>query len=547
MAQFIKPSEGTIYNAEIQPGGRIEGERERERQREGEGEREAHAQIAPNPFPIANPGHIKPNVKAKQNSQPLCSVSCVLVTLAVLAVSIWIKIILDKGPTIDITCPNNKYYIPNTEKSFTIDATQSLRSEWIENNPHFDVQFKYKWKVKHKEIKVKTLNDYLSWSSTRDPALVLEGYSMNPDATGTIPITLDITVNATNTWNDKSYTKSKKCVLTGEVVSQPILGIDLGTTYSCIAYQLPCQYQKDKKDKNDVNNINGKKKLKTRIIDVSDSIPGLIRTDPIDVCIPTAVYFKPDGKNILIGESAMEKLDIDPENVIYDVKRVIGREKNDPEVEAFKSKHKFRISTNGDHFKILVPNLENRYHDNDDDDFDNFDKYRDGITPEEALAIILQHLVKIASRELGIPYIRDVVVSVPAYFHNGQRRAIRSACHIASLNPIHLVVEPSAAAIAHQYYSTKNSDNDNNNNNINNNDKNMVFMAFDFGGGTLDCSVVNCAGIQCLVLSVEGNSTLGGIDFDHVLMDIIVEKLGYDPNIMPIKEKIKYKYIATSS
>eukprot|EP01084_Bolivina_argentea_P304004 524969_1 len=131
-------------------------------------------------------------------------------------------------------------------------------------------------------------------------------------------------------------------------------------------------------------------------------------------------------------------------------------------------------------------------------------------------------------------YIRDVVVSVPALFHNGQRKAIRSSCHLAGLNPIKLVIEPSAASLAHSYY-----------NKIPTN-KLKLFLAFDFGGGTLDCSIMRCSGVQCDVLSVHGNNKLGGVDFDHVIRDIIIEQLKVQHGWTTISDRLYSKILSIS-
>ena len=153
--------------------------------------------------------------------------------------------------------------------------------------------------------------------------------------------------------------------------------------------------------------------------------------------------FPPNHKSskVIIGEDALKKLAIDPFNVIYDVKRIVGRKCNDPEIKSFKYRHEFNVTCNDrdDNPSIFVPNLgiNGEY-----------------IAPEQVLAVILAHLVEIASKEFGVPYIRDVVVSIPALFHNGQRKAIHSACSLAGLNVAQLTVEPTAAALAYSYYSS---------------------------------------------------------------------------------------------
>eukprot|EP01083_Nonionella_stella_P094265 264411_1 len=252
----------------------------------------------------------------------------------------------------------------------------------------------------------------------------------------------------------------------------PYFGIDLGTTFSCIAYQYPDTRQ-------------------TKIIIADTSAKR-------QYCIPTAVYFPPKKKDkLLFGYEARHKLATDPENVIFDIKRIIGRKFNDPEVALFANNHQFKITTEHDSIQIIIPNRNIM------------------ISPEQALGVILKHLVQMAVKEVNIVTDEaiNVVISIPAFFHNGQRRAVISAARLAHLDAKILIIEPTAAAIAHMQRSTLPKDDY------------KLFLVFDYGGGTLDCSVMRCAGLECNVLAVAGNSTLGGIDFDYVIKDIIETKM----------------------
>ncbi|ETN97749.1 70 kDa heat shock protein, partial [Reticulomyxa filosa] len=198
-------------------------------------------------------------------------------------------------------------------------------------------------------------------------------------------------------------------------------------------------------------------------------------------CLPTAIYFsKKTDAPIIFGEDALKMLPMDPQNVIYDVKRLLGRRMDDLEMVQFQDAHMFKVI--GDTYpRIWVPN------------------HKMWISPEQVLAVVLVHLMQMASLHFQAPYIRDVVVSIPAYFHNAQRKSVRSACHLAGLNLLKLVVEPTAAALAHSYYSATPDDNY------------KQFLTFDCGGGTTDCRT-------------EGNSSLGGIDFDGVIQELLFEK-----------------------
>jgi len=346
-------------------------------------------------------------------------------------------------------CPPSIIYAPLNGKEFYINASHA-------DHPSIT---QYEWDV----INEREQED-LFVSGEETETLLLYKTS----TPGIINIDLSISSNF-----DNIYVFNKQCSIKAIFHEAPYFGIDLGTTYSCIAYQ-------DRKSK----------ERETKIV-VADKHRG-------EYCIPTAVYFPPTQKStkVMIGEDALKKLATDPLNVIYDVKRIVGRKCNDPEIISFQDRHEFNVTCNDrdDNPKLFIPNL-NEY-----------------IAPEQVLAVILAHLVEIASKEFGVPYIQDVVVSIPALFHNGQRKAIHSACSLAGLNVKQLTVEPTAAALAYSYYSSTPSDNF------------KLFLTFDMGGGTIDCSVLRCTGVDCQVLGVKGNSSLGGIDFDYIIRDIMITK-----------------------
>eukprot|EP01084_Bolivina_argentea_P086630 156574_1 len=339
-------------------------------------------------------------------------------------------------------CPSPMMYVPLDGNEFVIEASHS---------DHPVSSTRYEWDVvdvdAHEDLFVDGENTgRLSLFST---------------TAGSIDIDLQISCSVNN-----NYVITKQCSMNVMFHEIPLFGIDLGTTYSCIAYQ----------DRQSTNIV------------VLDQHRG-------EHCIPTAVYYNPlEVGGVMIGEDALKKLASDPLNVIYDIKRIVGRNCDDAEIGLFNEKHLFAVSCDDGLLRIFVANLG------------------DYIYPEQALAVILGHLVEVASFEFGVPYIGDVVVSIPALFHNGQRKAIRAASELVGLRVRKLVVEPTAAALAYSYYSSTPKDNF------------KLFLAFDFGGGTLDCSVMRCTGVDCQVLGVKGNSSLGGIDFDGVIRDIMIDK-----------------------
>eukprot|EP01084_Bolivina_argentea_P250488 419684_1 len=359
-----------------------------------------------------------------------------------------------------LKCPKSTYYaIADNIEPYTINAQHP-------NNP---TDTEYEWEI----LSTDGINESHIMTNGEDTDTF---WIVNEAQYGEIKLKLTM----------RHATRSTTpCIIKLIYQPAPYFGIDLGTTFSCIAYQYP-----------DINYHTNKRQTKIITADTSSKR---------QYCIPTAVYFPQSKKDkLLFGYDARHKLSSDNENVIFDIKRIIGRQWNDPEVQQFANSHPFKITTEDEkNIRILIPNRNTM------------------ISPEQALAVILRHLISVTLKEVNIVTDNaiNVVISIPAFFYNGQRRAIQSAAKLANLDAKVLVVEPTAAAIAHIYYSSVPADNA------------KLFLVFDYGGGTLDCSIMRCIGLECDVLAVSGNSTLGGIDYDHVIKDIIIQKLVNTYNI----------------
>ncbi|KAF5957585.1 hypothetical protein HYC85_004810 [Camellia sinensis] len=238
-----------------------------------------------------------------------------------------------------------------------------------------------------------------------------------------------------------------------------VIGIDLGTTYSCVGV-----YR------------NGHVEI--------------IANDQGNRITPSWVAFTDTER--LIGEAAKNQAALNPERTIFDVKRLIGRKFDDPEVQKDMKLLPYKIVNKEGKPYIQV-------------------KIKDGevkvFSPEEISAMILGKMKETAESFLG-KKIKDAVITVPAYFNDAQRQATKDAGTIAGLNVARIINEPTAAAIA--YGLDKKGG-----------EKNI--LVYDLGGGTFDVSILTIDNGVFEVLSTSGDTHLGGEDFDHRVMDYFIK------------------------
>ena len=250
----------------------------------------------------------------------------------------------------------------------------------------------------------------------------------------------------------------------------PVVGIDLGTTYSCVAV------------------MEGGKVT-------------VVSNDQGNRITPSYVAFTEAGER-LIGDAAKNQLTSNPENTIFDAKRLIGREWADSGIQQDKQYFPFKLAGRSNKPVITV---------------------RAGaegdrtLSPEEVSAMVLTKMKQTAEAHLGCDVTR-AVVTVPAYFNDAQRAATKDAGVIAGLDIIRIINEPTAAAIA--YGLDK----------VSSEEKNV--LVFDLGGGTFDVSLLSVTDGVFEVLSTNGDTHLGGEDFDQRVMEyfvkVIKKKMGKD-------------------
>ncbi|CAN1145497.1 Heat shock 70 kDa protein BIP2 [Linum perenne] len=243
-----------------------------------------------------------------------------------------------------------------------------------------------------------------------------------------------------------------------------VIGIDLGTTYSCVAV------------------------ARAEGIDI-------IANDQGNRTTPSYVAFSGADQDYerLIGEAAKNQATINPGRTFFDVKRLMGKKFDDPEVCNDMKYLPYRVVNEKGNPYVQVN--------------DGGDKVKP-FSPEEISAMVLGKMKETAESYLG-KAVNAVVVTVPAYFNDAQRQATKDAGTIAGLNVVRIINEPTAGALA---YGWK----------CNWNDKRKI-LVYDLGGGTFDVSILETEGDVFHVLATGGDTHLGGGDFDQRVMKYFIE------------------------
>jgi len=238
-----------------------------------------------------------------------------------------------------------------------------------------------------------------------------------------------------------------------------VIGIDLGTTYSCVGV------------------------FKNGRVEI-------IANDQGNRITPSYVAFTPDGER-LIGDAAKNQLTTNPENTVFDAKRMIGREWTDKAVQSDLKYFPFKVINKNDKPHIQVDT-------------------KDGekvFAAEEISSMVLQKMKEVAEAFLGTK-VTHAVVTVPAYFNDAQRQATKDAGTISGMTVMRIINEPTAAAIAYGLDKKEG-------------EKNV--LVFDLGGGTFDVSLLTIDNGVFEVVSTNGDTHLGGEDFDQRVMEHFIK------------------------
>ena len=203
----------------------------------------------------------------------------------------------------------------------------------------------------------------------------------------------------------------------------------------------------------------------------------------------TASYVSFTDTERLVGDAAKNASAMNPTNTVYDVKRLIGRKFSDPGVQEDIRHYPFKVIRGPDDKPLVEVTYKGE---------------RKTYTPEEITAILIAKMKELTEAHLGKP-VKDVTLTVPAYFNDSQRQATKDAATIAGLNTLRIINEPTAAALA---YGLDKKD-----------DKDRHVLVFDCGGGTHDTSLLSISGGFFEVKATAGITRLGGEDFDNRLVD----------------------------
>ena len=197
--------------------------------------------------------------------------------------------------------------------------------------------------------------------------------------------------------------------------------------------------------------------------------------------VPSTIYFS--EQNIIVGEEASKKLITDPNNTLYSIKRLMGKSYHD--VVEQSNQLNYQIIDNQD--KLVQVKINDRFY-----------------TPIELSSFILKELKSVGADQLN-KEIQKVVITVPAYFDDSQRQATRDAGKLAGLDVLRIINEPTAASLAYGLGLDK--------------EESKIVAVYDLGGGTFDISILNIQQGIFEVLSTNGDTHLGGDDFDHAIVN----------------------------
>ncbi len=232
----------------------------------------------------------------------------------------------------------------------------------------------------------------------------------------------------------------------------------------------------------------------TVVATVRNRVPRIVPTDRGNLILPSVISLTPQG-HLVVGAVAKDQILTNPKNTVYGAKRLIGRRYASRVVQLLAPYFSYEIVEGKDGEAAVRLG---------DKTYELF----------EISAVVLQQAKTIAEQSLGGP-VSEAVITVPAYFNDNQRHAVKQAADKAGLKLRRIVNEPTAAALAYGF----------------NRGLDQRVLVYDLGGGTFDVSVLDITGNAFEVLATGGDTFLGGLDFDNRIVDFVVESFKKDTRI----------------
>lgn len=362
----------------------------------------------------------------------------------------------------------NEYNLTDEDKQLIEDQKNYLDNLEIEIS-HFYGKHEHNIDVNHNidEYADKYIDNNNNVEDNNEKNNIVESNKEKNDIVGNNEEKINIADKLNNIINELNV-KKQEYELPEELLNDDIIGIDLGTSNTCVAIW-------------------------------RNGCAEIIPDEYGNRTIPSFVAYS--NRSRYIGNDAKNQKDLNTKNVFYEVKRLIGRKFTDPFVEREKEFLSYNIVSDSNDNILLKPEI-------------NSNKL---YTPEEISASILSKAKQIASDYLE-KEIKRCIITIPAHFNDGQRQATKDAATIAGLECIRIINEPTAAALAYGLLERTKTQKGNL----------KTVLVYDFGGGTLDVSLLNIENGIFEVLGASGNTKLGGSDFDKVLIDFCLKKFKYE-------------------
>lgn len=271
-----------------------------------------------------------------------------------------------------------------------------------------------------------------------------------------------------------------------------VAGIDLGTTNSVICVQAPSKTV-------------GEIQCIPDPLTLSPIIPSVVSflelsERPVGKKSKIASQLQPHPSHVVVGSQAKRRIDTHPHHTLYNAKRVLGRPHSHQAIAELRNEVEFDIVPHDEGVLFRIPHQESKH-----------TSSRISIKPSQVGSYVVNYLIQIAKDHLGHDNVKSAVIAVPAKFDTAQRQATVDAFRNAGVTVTRILEEPTAAALAYGLHRKEGVE---------------YILVYDFGGGTLDVSLLHVTDGFCDVMGSDGDDQLGGADFDTAVAHFLLENEG---------------------